>query len=564
MGSLFCVLFNKIQMDKKRHIIYSIILILYYLPFIILGENFPLDVFDNMNSNIVWNKIAFENWKLIFSPLTKVPNLLGGQVPFSSIFPGFNFSILPFIFFGSYWGVVINHIIMSVIGYFGILKLFSKFLKISNKNLIWIIAVSFSLIPFWGFSMHVIGLPLLFYSIFRLYNKTENWKHWAYVVFFGFNSDLVLIGIFTLIIFSYILCLHFVKFKRINYNLLKAIIILSISYCLTSFPLIYSFLFAKDFVSHRTEMSIYSMDLKETMNYLWNIVYKGDFVYHGPKYFMHTLYILPVCIGLLFIQKQTKNKAFIAHLWVYYFVAHLVLFLSTWKGSVSYFDSFFKWLPIAIDRFLWFIPIFWVIMMAYVGDYFISKNKKWQIPVFVLIFLQFSIIVSNHKYFQNKDKVSFKNYYSEEQFREVKKLIGKDQSQYKIMNIGLEPAISEYNGFHTLGGFSANYSLDYKHNFHKIIKEELLRENGWPVRLKFEFWGSMCYFFSIDFGLKYGKPYWKPIDTLLYDWDHAKQLGAKYVFSPCELNLKNITQIELVKSYKESNYYYPLNVYRIK
>ncbi len=550
-------------MQRKLHILYFVLFILYFSPYLILGEQFPLDVFDNMNSNIVWTKTAVKHWNLLFSPQTPLPNMLGGEVPFSSVYPNIDIATFFMATFGYYWGFVINKMIMALIGYFGMLAMFSSLFKIENQNIKWLLAMSFSFIPFWGFSLNVIGLPMVAYAFAQIYQNKSTFWHWLLLILFTFYSNMVLIGIFTILICGYIFLYYTIKNKAFNRSFLGAIILFGVSYLVSNSPLIYSFLFAEDYISHRVEMVIFDMDFTSTIDYLWNIIYRGDFSYHGQKYYLHTIYILPVIIGTFWLSK-TDRPQFIKHLWFYYFVSHLLMFVSTWKPFVQEFNTLFKILPIALDRFLWYIPIFWVVHIGLISDRISAKKPKLKPIFYILILLQTGIIIYNHKYIVNHGEVSFTEYYSETLFDDVKKTIDQDPTTYKVLSIGMEPAITQYNGFYTLDGFSASYSLAYKHKFRNIVKDELMKEGGWPVRQKFDFWGSMCYAYSQDFGRNFGKKHWKPINNLAFNWKKAKEMGAKYVFAPCEINLDHTPELKLLKNYKDSSYYYPLRIYQIK
>ncbi|MGB0870705.1 MAG: DUF6044 family protein [Flavobacteriales bacterium] len=551
-------------MKKKHHFVYFIILSLYFLPYFILGKNFPLDVFDNMNSNIVWIKMVIENWQLMFSPHSPVPNLLGGESSFSSLYPNLDISTIPLAIFGSYWGFILDKLIMSIVGYFGILGVFRSLFPLKNENIKWLLALSFSLIPFWGFSLNAIGLPLLFHALTRIFQNKDHFRHWIWIPIFAFYSNLVLIGIFSLLLCLYVLIKSTIQTRKIHWKFILACSLLSVSYLLSHYPLIYSFLFVKDYTSHRVEMVIFDMPLNETLDYLWDIIYRGDFSYHGKKYYLHTLYIIPVVIGSLWLWRQNILNKHLKHLWVYFIIAHILLVISTWKFTVQEFDHFFKLIPMALDRFLWFIPLFWIIQIGVISDLIIFKKPKLQKLFVGLIILQTGIIVANHKLIVNHEGPSFKEYYSEKLFQKIEQDLNEDKTKFRVLNVGIEPAIAQYNGFYTLGGFSGNYSLAYKHKFHKVITNELFKENGWPIRRKFELWGSMCYAYSQEFGLQFGEKYWKPINHLDFDWSLAQEMGVKYVFTPSEINLKNNPRLELFKDYTGLGYYYPLKVYKIK
>ena len=85
---------------------------------------------------------------------------------------------------------------------------------------------------------------------------------------------------------------------------------------------------------------------------------------------------------------------------------------------------------------------------------------------------------------------------------EIAKAIGREKSDYRIVSVGMNPAVSLFNGFYTVDGYSTDYPLEYKHEFREIIKDELAKDEG--VRGYFDDWGNRCYIFSAELPVSTG------------------------------------------------------------
>jgi hypothetical protein len=72
-----------------------------------------------------------------------------------------------------------------------------------------------------------------------------------------------------------------------------------------------------------------------------------------------------------------------------------------------------------------------------------------------------------------KNNITYSQFYSTNLFKNIENFISKDKKTYKVISIGMHPAIAIYNGFYTLDGYSTFYDLKYKYKFRKIIAPEL-------------------------------------------------------------------------------------------
>src|SRR5699024_9806710 len=96
-----------------------------------------------------------------------------------------------------------------------------------------------------------------------------------------------------------------------------------------------------------------------------------------------------------------------------------------------------------------------------------------------------------------------------------KSYIGKETDTYKVGSAGLYPSIALYNGFYCIDGYSNNYSLEYKHEFRKIIENELNKNES--LKAYFDDWGNRCYLFSSEIPFQYY--FTKDSQVVIRDWD---------------------------------------------
>ncbi|MDQ1353019.1 MAG: hypothetical protein QG657_3325, partial [Acidobacteriota bacterium] len=169
--------------------------------------------------------------------------------------------------------------------------------------------------------------------------------------------------------------------------------------------------------------------------------------------------------------------------------------------------------------------------------------------------------------------LSYKEYYSENLFKEIREYINKPQPDYRVVSIGMQPAISQYNGFYTLDIYTDIYPLAYKHQFRRIIEKEL--EKSPLLRKTFDETGKRCFLFAAELsGIKrisgeiFSRGITKKdsgrlrIKNLEINSAALKEMGGQYIFSAVEIRnyAQNGLSFEKVFASKES----PWKIYLYK
>jgi hypothetical protein len=207
--------------------------------------------------------------------------------------------------------------------------------------------------------------------------------------------------------------------------------------------------------------------------------------------------------------------------------------------------------------------MFWYVLFAISLSVILTNLKFGKYLVVLLIVLQFGFVIKHHEYFVNKNKPSFKTFYEKNIFEDIKKFIGKDPSMYRVMSLGIHPAVSQYNGFYTLDGYVANYPLEYKHEFRKIISGELNKD--FILKNYFDNWGSRCYAFSAELGknFMFDKRAQKKVEQLNFDLDAFKKMGGEYIISAVEINPNNNPEYILQKTFESKDSFWKIYLYQI-
>ena len=113
---------------------------------------------------------------------------------------------------------------------------------------------------------------------------------------------------------------------------------------------------------------------------------------------------------------------------------------------------------------------------------------------------------------------TFKGYYLEKEFLDLKKLIKDD----RVISLGLDPMVAVMNDINVIDGYHNLYPLKYKKDFRNIIKNEL--EKNEKMRKYYDNWGSRVYIFTNN-----------PKNPDI-DYESIKKIGAKFLISRFELN----------------------------
>lgn len=557
----------------KFHIFSLLVIILYIAPWFIFGEDAYIRIGDNLDSNVIWHKIVIDN-DLIFASSSIIINTMMNGIPRISFGNELDMVLWLNIWFGVVYAHAINQLLMRIVAYIGMYFLLKKYIIVDqasniNKIIIHGVALSFALLPFWPpAGLSVAGLPLVLLAFLNIYKNRDTWVEWSIIGLIPFYSSFVLVYFFFLLLAFSFFIYDLIQNKILHRKLFFALGLLTLISLIINYRLVFGMLLPSDFVSHRSEMSIAKAmngDVNNIYLYLKSIFTYLVYGHHAHVETFHTYFIgLSLLLAtMITIKKWDKNYLLIMKLMLLVIMFSFILKLWYYppfdyvKEQIPLFKEF------NMGRIAWLNPMLWYIVFA-LSLGIIARYFKYSIYIVsILILLQIGYLFSKSDYYvgQKANQPTFQEFYSPELFYDIKTYLNYDVNKSEVACLGFFPAVAQYNGMHTIGGYSANYPLSYKHEFRKIIEKTL--NNNPDLKKEFDYWGSNCYLQVSQLKSVYmgNKPKAKIINVSELNFQQMKKLGVKYLLSAYEL--ENNPETRLLKVFKSKEYSWTMYVYEI-
>lgn len=481
--------------DKITILIGSIIILIVYLPFIIIGQDSHIQIHDNLDCDFIYQHLLKQTGNLFnLSTDAIIPNVMNG-LNASYIHSNFNFLNLFFLLLPSYWAYIFNAIFVRIIGFSGVWFLGKDYFKSNDRIIIFLISLVYALLAARSiYGITIFGLPILFWAFLNLKSNQKIMLSYGLIIFYAFYSHFVLIGPFILT--AIFLFLFFDKsFKKETITGLGLLIIFFV-------------IFNADFI-----INYLNGELSHRSAWEYNLHY-------NPSLFKNT--IINFFIGHTHTASIVVLPMFILSPWYYkekniLFLLAIYFLLCVFYGFETVLNYFSSLIPLIsgfdISRFSALKPIIYLVIFLKISQ--IDSIPK-RLFYFVLIvqlmfnfvrnrdFLYNSILQSqininetlrlynNHlinplnrmvsftgqkEFFKKRNTeakiFSYNDFFDEDLYTRIKLHIGKDVTDYRVINLGLPPAVTQYNGFYTLDGFQVLYPLAYKEKMILANGEEL-------------------------------------------------------------------------------------------
>jgi hypothetical protein len=344
------------------------------------------------------------------------------------------------------------------------------------------------------------------------------------------------------------------------------------------YALVQSWFFNSGFVSHRTEFVNTYLSSIASIRASISLWMYGLSSHANVHQFPVILISVLAAIILSFI-KKIKGNSILFILLLLTIGLSVLSCLYQWEGikvltgNSEFFRSF------DFSRFSWLLPgSFYLLFFSSLQVVEHSFKKSLLIIILLLAFqtgLEFKRNTSNRTLYNKisqgtgpskakTGQLTYRQYYSEDLFRDVKTYIGIEQDKYRILCLGIDPGVLSYNGFYTLDAYIANYPLSYKHEFRKVIEKELDKDNS--LKTNFDTFGSTCYLFSSEL-VKY-QPYTKlnavEVSQLEINLEQVKKLGGNYIVSAVKINNAEQLGLSLEHLFEHPASLYTIYLYKIK
>ena len=518
-------------------------MVVYFVPFLVLGNNAYITVHDNLDGQFVEKYLLVTTGKaLTLNGNSPIENVMNG-LPRAALPSGLDVAVLLFYIFPPVWAYIVNFILVHVIAFGGMFLLLRRHFLTDEDDflLAGAISICFFLVPYYTtYGLTVAGQPLLAYAFLSIRNGKRNWLNYLIMLLFPLWSNIALIAPFAVTTLLLILAVDWVRSHSLNKHFLISIVLFASAYIALQYQLINSVLGLNTWLSHRTVWNRWtdfdvSLNMKRTLEMLFTTqVHTGSF---------STLPVIAATAGafvLLVARKRRAGKLDV--------LAIGIMLICLEYGFYDWLVRWFGWLLPGLQtfnasRYYFLLPLLWMLLFALSLNEL--KRRKWGLPIaWCLVVIQvFAVLKFNTEY---KDSArllvgkhvyepSFSRFFAHDLFTEVDRFIGRPKDTYRVVTIGMHPSVAEFNGFYTLDSYQENYPLSYKRQFRQIIWRELAKDA--ILQEYFDRWGNRCYVFSSELGLNvmcYGKEH-HILHNLQLDTAQLRAMGCEYVISAAEI-----------------------------
>lgn len=559
------------------------------VPNLILGADAIYTYHDQLDGELIAYILQARN---LFGE--GLPEFLGGSPKTALTLPAPVFVLL-FLGKNYHGALLLLQLLGRIVGFAG-MYLLAK--KLTGKPVIAMAAgVLYGLLPFlavYGFSQY--GLPLLVWSILSIREKKYLFWAYGYVALYGLGSSLVLVGFGVLGMGVLWLLWDLWQYRSRRYEtngkgFLAAWLLLLGIYVAENATLLAQMLgIAGEEVSHKAE---YVLRPTAFWSGFWERLFYGGQHSQGYQGLLAAIGIGVMCTGItLLVGKRIQaGRALLKSMGiclgcnVFFALAasvwslESVVEIRTRMGALGAFQ---------LERLLWMAPCLWYLFAACAGGMLVELWKAFSPKMLRLALagcltgltlataltgleiLLAGDIKSNVQKLRNPDysMMSFGEYYAVGVLEQVEVFLaeetGKEQAEYRVVSLGIDPAAALYHGFYCLDGYSNNYSLAYKHKFREVIAPEL--EKSEYLREYFDEWGNRCYLFSAEcpgyYTIEKNGFYFQQYQL---NGVALKEMGCDYLFSAAYIMDGEAQGLRLMREepFETSDSYYRIYVYEI-
>ncbi|MDR4949323.1 DUF6044 family protein [Neobacillus cucumis] len=541
-----------------------LIILLWVLPYFVLGEQAHMRIQDNMDSNIAWYKVLMDSGQL-FGPINgHIPQIINGHLSRDAYYSEYYGMVELFRFFPPVIAYGLNQAITRFIAFLGMYLLLRRYvIKEQNHGFIRVVAaMTFALTPFWANGMlSTLGMPLALWAFLNIRKHEKTWISIVILTLLPFYSTFMLGFFFLLSAMGVFWLVEVVRNKKAQLRLFFSIFYMTLIYLAIEYREVASLIFSNE-KTNRSEFYESKNNLIQTIE----LIFKNYFIGHNQNQTLYEFIIFPTALIALIIVIMQKSwrqeKLFIG--------LHLANFLLSVWYSFWWYQG---WVPIKekisilntfnFSRYHYLRPMIIYILFAVSLQILWKYNKKWRICAVVFAILQLIVLVPSNEQIWYHNQPSFKQFYAVNEFNEIKKYIGEPVQNYRVVSIGLHPAIAQYNGLYTLDTYNNFYPLSYKHQFRKIIAPELAKSK--TMGDYFDQWGGRCYLFVSELGKNYmfSKESTKVIKHLDINTQVLKQMGGQYVLSAVPIKNADENRLKLQKVFDSKDAYWRIYLYKV-
>lgn len=548
---------------------FAIWTITFFFPYFLLGHDSYIRIHDTLEGELVWLHILKSSgYMYTLSNDVILYNLMDG-LPRNVLPSGYTMISNLCNIFDIFYGYILGQYLFKTIGFVSFYLFIKRYMTLNYINeygIVFVCLLLTSIQFFTPFGISIMGMPLLAYGFARLYYQQDFGITVLIFFIFPFFSSFVWSGIEIIVLFNlYLIYLFIVKHDNIK-KWISAWLAFILGTFLANMQFIYGMLGLKNgFRSHRIEYLPYN-DVPNIESSLTEFLSFFFSTHYHVSIFVSTLIFAVFMIAYYGIRKNPWSKS------IFYFIVFIVL----WQAFYPYMEymtrdiAFIK--SFRFNRFGFLLPFLWFIILLISLDT-IARFRLLSKTIPLILTSQFLILfMANDETIHNYRKIvgiddfpSFNQYLAVSQFREIEKIIPKDNHQ-KVVSLGMSPTIAQYHDYPTLDGLFSVYDLNYKHRFRQVIAKELDKNPN--IREKYDHWGNRCYLYSAELGVEnvqncqsaYDS---KKISHLEIDTKCLKEMKGTYILSACEvLNYRDLG-LRLLSTVGTSHDFWKIYIYQL-
>jgi len=540
---------------------------LYVAPYFLLGEDAHIRIHDNLDSNIAWYRVLVRSGAWFGPPDAVIPQIMNGLPRAAlgtefSLLVGLHAALPPMAAYAA------GQTFARVAAFFGMYALLKDFFVRAPRA--WPVRVFapalFALTPFWPSGMlSTLGQPLALWALLHLRAGTAKARHWAAIVLLPFCSSFVLGFFFFLSGMFVFWAADSLRRRKWNLPLLGGIAVMTALYLGVEYRLLLALVFGDEPTS-RSEFVSSRLGLWRCVR----LAVKNFVLGHHHVATKHAAVVLPAtaaaalaCAARPDWRRAPEGRAVIGLLAL---SAALSVWYAFWfhkawqplKETVPLFNTF------NFARYHFLRP-----MLIYLGFacalslFWRLGGRKGRALAAAALIAQAAVLAMNHEEIVYRHRPTFREFYAKAQFAAIAEAIGRPKESYRVVSIGLHPAIAQFNGFYTLDSYNNFYPLAYKHAFREIIAGEL--EKNKTLRTYFDTWGGRCYVFVAELGKKYEfrKTSKRRIKRLALNTEALARLGGRYVLSALPIDNAAENRLRFVRRFDDERSAWRIYLYEV-
>nr|WP_290438862.1 DUF6044 family protein [Roseobacter denitrificans] len=540
-----------------------LIILGHWIPYVIMGDGAYLTIHDYLDSSLLKAKVLADSGQ-VFAPSSSI--IAQYDIPRGALRSEFQMPTLLNMFLSPLATHIVLTLFMQAAAFLGMyLLLMRRILGREARVLCVGVALCYALLPFWTPGvLGVAGLPLVLYAFLGLREGERGWHLWAILLLFPFFSSLVTVGFFFLCMVAGLFVYDMLVRRRFNVAFLFGMAAMSAVYLAVEYRLVLNSI-NPVFTSHRQEASPVFVPLTAALDRAWDNFLNGQYHAHS----LQSEVILPTILLALLLslwKRQFRDR----HLWLLIatvsFCAAISLFYGLWSSVVL--EPIRTSVPLLLkfnfSRFHWLHPLLWFVAFA-LALALIQRQIPYRRLGLACVCLAIALQAhwagyKNHPILEAREKhgISYAAFFATPLFSEIKRDIGQPVEDYRVVSLGIHPAIAAYNGFHTADWYLTYYPLEKKRAMRGVIAKELEKSAG--LKRYFDDWGNRLYLFSAELDRDFlARRRTDAIQMPEYDLDRLRALGVTYIFSRVEL----YDAPPLFGEYRHPGSHWDINVYKL-